>query len=171
MIDCPLCDHANIEGEDFCQECGQPLSDSHLKELPTEVERHLVRDRLDVLQPRQPITVAPETAVRDVLGMLIDRGIGCVLVVDGETLVGVFTERDALRRLAGRLDELGDLPVSQFMTASPQTLDVEAKVAFAVRSMDQGGYRHLPIVDDQNRPTGVISVRDILQYLTERMHR
>ncbi len=169
MIDCPLCDHPNIEGEDFCQECGQPLSDSHLKELPTAVERRLVRDRLEVLEPREPITVSPATAVRDVLTMLIDRGIGCVLVVDQDALVGVFTERDALRKLAGNLDQLGDLPVSQFMTPSPQTLDIEAKVAFAVRSMDQGGYRHLPIVDQEGKPTGVVSVRDILHYLSDKM--
>jgi CBS domain-containing protein len=57
------------------------------------------------------------------------------------------------------------------MTASPQTLDQDAKVAFAVQRMDLGGYRHIPIVDDEDRLVGTISVRDILAYLTEKMGR
>ena len=169
MIDCPLCDHPNIEGSDYCQECGQPLSDSHLQDPPTNVERRLIRDRIRVLNPPQAITVESHTPVRDVLQMLIDRGIGCVPVVDGGQLQGVFTERDALRKLAGKIDELGDQPVAEFMTPHPQTLDMDAKVAFAVRSMDQGGYRHLPIVDEDGKVVGVVSVRDILRYLTQHM--
>jgi CBS domain-containing protein len=59
--------------------------------------------------------------------------------------------------------------VEEFMTPNPQTLTPDAKIAFAIQRMDQGGYRHLPIVDAQGTPIGVISVRDILAYLTGTM--
>ena len=55
------------------------------------------------------------------------------------------------------------------MTTNPESLDRSAKVAFAVQRMDLGGFRHVPIVDEEKRLTGVISVRDILHYLTEKM--
>ena len=55
------------------------------------------------------------------------------------------------------------------MTADPQTLVEDARIVFAIHRMDLGGYRHLPIVDSQGRLRGVISVRDLLRYLTEKI--
>ena len=55
------------------------------------------------------------------------------------------------------------------MTLSPRTLVADAKVAFALKEMDLGGYRHIPIVDDESRLTGVVSIRDVLRYLTRKM--
>ena len=81
----------------------------------------------------------------------------------------IFSERDALLKLGTDAASLGDHPVSEFMTANPKTLRADAKIAFAVRHMDQGGFRHLPIVNDANEPVGVLSVRDILRYVAARM--
>ena len=80
-------------------------------------------------------------------------------------MAGIFSERDALVRLNVRATELGHLPVSQFMTPAPETIDEEAEIAFALQKMDVGGYRHLPVVDG-GRVTGIISIRDILQYIS-----
>ena len=91
------------------------------------------------------------------------------MVVENRKLVGIFTERDALLKLGTEAAALGDRPVSEFMTAHPQTLRLDAKIAFAVQRMDLGGFRHVPVVSKTNEPLGVISVRDILDYLTEKM--
>ena len=64
---------------------------------------------------------------------------------------------------------LGDRPVSGFMTAPPETLEPDAKVAFAVQRMAVGGYRHIPIVGGGGELGGIVSVRDILRYLTDKM--
>ena len=76
--------------------------------------------------------------------------------------VGVFSERDALLKLNTAAAELSNRPVSEFMTPKPQTLDTDARLAFAVQRMDMGAYRHLPIVDargdlafDQPRTVGL----------------
>lgn len=135
----------------------------------TDVERSLLSDRIAVLRPKKPVTVSKDTSVHEVLNLLTDHKIGCVVVTDNGHPVGIFSERDALVKLNSDISELRDHPVSEFMTPNPETLDVQAKVAFAVQRMDQGGYRHIPLVDEQGDLTGIISVRDILNYLTDRL--
>ena len=169
MIVCPYCSGENIEGVDLCDECGQPLSESHLAPPSNEVEQGLLQDRVSVLDPKTPLTVKPSTPVREVLNLMVERKIGCVVVADGPKPLGIFSERDALRKLNARAAELGSQPVSKFMTANPQTLVAHAKIAYAVQRMDLGGYRHLPIVDDEGKLLGIISARDIINYLTSKM--
>ena len=169
MIVCPHCATENIAGSDVCAQCGQSLSDLHLAEPASEVERGLMSDRVTDLSPNTPIVVAPDMRVGDVLKLLIEKHIGCVFVVENDAIVGVFSERNALFRIGADVPKYDDAPVSDFMTPNPRSLDHRAKIAFAVRMMDLGGYRHIPVVDEEGRPTGVISVRDILDYLAGKM--
>lgn len=171
MILCPLCEYSNIEGVDLCEQCGQPLDDTHLKSPRTTVELGLLADTIAALSPRAPITVTPQTPVRDVLNLLVQHQIGCVFIVDDERPIGVFSERDALLRLNTRAGELQAQPVSEFMTPGPKSLQQDTRLVFAVHQMELGGYRHLPIVDHDGRLRGVVSVRDILRYLTEKFVR
>ncbi|MDP6444899.1 MAG: CBS domain-containing protein [Pirellulaceae bacterium] len=169
MIDCPNCSSENIDGADACEQCGQSLSDLHLPTPATEVERALLTDRVGVLPPKEVIAVTPTTTVADALSLLVEKKIGCLVVVDDDETVGIFTEVDAVRKINDALDDLQDRPIGDFMTPNPQRLEAGAKIAFAVHRMDLGGYRHVPIVDANGRTTGVISARDILRYLSEKM--
>ncbi len=166
MIVCPDCGHENILGADECEECRQSLSQLSSSVPASDIERSLLKDSIHVLAPRRPLTVTPTTPIGDVLHILVDESIGCVLVVEDEQIVGIFSERDALMRLNVSATELMDKPVSQFMTPSPETLEESDKIAFALHKMDLGGYRHVPILAG-GKVTGVISIRDILRYLTE----
>jgi len=166
---CPYCGFSNIEGADHCERCGQALTDMHLPSPSSKVERSLLRDRVDVLNPKKPVTVSPDTPVSQVLQVLVENRIGCVIVTDAGRTVGIFSERDALLKVNTACGELADQPVSQFMTPNPQVLNSDAKIVFAVRAMSQGSYRHVPVVDYANRLTGIVSARDILRYLTARM--
>jgi CBS domain-containing protein len=166
---CPDCDFANTPGADTCEQCGHSLTGLHPPPPANSLELALVRDRIHLLQPKTPIVVEPSMAVRQVLKMMVEYRIGCVLVVKESRIVGVFTERDAILKLHHRHESLADQPVSEFMTPNAQTLDANAKIAFAVHRMDVGGYRHIPIVDEQHRPIGIVSVRDILRYFHEVM--
>ncbi len=168
MIDCPYCGTENIEGADYA-ECGQSLSDLHLPVPATELEESLLRDRLSALKPRTPLMLPQTTPLKQVLEFLINEKIGCVFLTDNDKLVGVFTERDAYRRLGVEAREKADHPISEFMTRGPASLTSDAKIAFAVRSMVQGGYRHVLMVDKEGRPEGVVSVRDIIKYLDQRL--
>lgn len=166
---CPWCGADNLDGVDDCAACGQSLSDAHLPDPPTVVEQGLLADHVPVLAPQTPVAAAADTPVRDVLRAMVDAGTGCVVVADGNRPVGIFSERDALMRLNTDAPAMGGRPVSDFMTAPPDTLAPDAKVAFAVQRMAVGGYRHIPIVGADGDLAGIVSVRDILRYLTERM--
>jgi CBS domain-containing protein len=166
---CPMCDFENIEGVDLCDRCGQPLDDSHELLPRNAVERGLLVDTVDCLSPKPPIVVESTATVQEVLRTMIQRRVGSVFVVNGESIAGVFTERDALIRLGVRAGEFAQEPISRFMTPNPRSLTGDARIAFAVHRMDLGGYRHVPIVDGQGRAVGVISVRDILRYLAEKI--
>jgi len=169
MIVCPFCNTENFEGVDLCDDCGQPLCDTALPPPSNEVEKGLLQDRVSVLSPKPPLTVKPSTPVADVLKLMVEQKIGCVVVTDGPKPLGIFSERDALRKLNVNAVAFGSQPVSNFMTPNPQTLVANAKIAYAVQRMDLGGYRHLPVVGDHGELLGIISARDIINYLTAKM--
>lgn len=166
MITCPLCGFDNIEGVDSCEQCGQSLSESHLLSPKNAAERGLLQDTVETIARHAPVVVEESVTVREVLKLLVEKQIGCVFVVDANhKVVGVFSERDAVIRVSTQLAELGDEPISKLMTADPQTLEADTRVAFAVHQMDIGGFRHLPIVTDDGTAQGVVSARDIVNYL------
>jgi len=168
MIACPYCGSDNTEGSDVCDDCQHSLTDLTHPEPKTPVEKGLLKDRIEILEPKTPLTVAPDTSIGDVLNQMIAASIGCVMIVDGDELLGIFSEYDAVRKVNSEAASMADRPISSLMTANPVTLEGKDKIAFALHKMHVGGYRHLPIMSD-GKLTGVISIRDILGYLTARM--
>lgn len=168
MIICPSCHAENIEGADECGECSQPLTEMGLRVPSSSVEADLLRDRIERLWPKTPSTVSPATTVGEVLKKMVSETIGCVMIVDEGQVIGIFSERDALMKLNVDAAKFMNRPISQFMTERPVTLETNDKIAFALHKMNLGGYRHLPILFN-GKLAGVISIRDILRYLTERI--
>src|SRR3954451_18467680 len=167
-IICPYCEAEIIEGADECDKCGEGLTHLSRRIPASSVEADLVRDRIERLWPKSPSTVTPDTTVGEVLKRMVDKRIGCVMIVDAGKLVGIFSERDALMKLNADAAKFLGRPISQFMTADPVTLETSDKIAYALHKMNVGGYRHMPILF-QGKLAGVISIRDILRYLTERI--
>jgi CBS domain-containing protein len=169
MILCPACGAENLDGADECDQCQLPLTQLSSPQASTAVERGLLKDRIEVLHPRPPITVSPETPVAEVLRQMVAENLGCAAIVDKDNhLLGLFTERDALMRLNVDAAKMADKPVRAVMTQNPTTLRSRDKIAFALHRMNVGGFRHIPILDDNDKLVGIISVRGILAYLTQR---
>jgi CBS domain-containing protein len=101
----------------------------------------------------------PGATVRDASRLMAANNIGSVLVIDGDRLVGIFTERDALRRVLGTDLDPDLTPLADVMTRDPDTIGPEESVCDAIRRMDEFGYRHLPVVE-RGRIVGLISTRD-----------
>jgi CBS domain-containing protein len=162
---CPACGHQNKPGSDACGNCMLSLAHLDAPDLHDRVERSLMTDPVTVLGPRPPVTVPLDADLGRVIRLMIDEGVGAVLVV-GPTgdLVGILTERDFLAKVAGE-PAVTTLPARDFMTPRPETVAPTDTLAFALGKMDAGGYRHLPIVSD-GKPIGVVSVRDILRHVT-----
>ena len=168
MINCPHCGTEVLEGADFCDECQHSLTDMSIPQPGTAVERGLMKDRIQTLNPKVPYTVTPDTTIGTVLQSMIDESIGCVMVVDDDHLLGIFSERDALLKLNSEVAQYVERPIRAFMTPEPITLESTDRIAFALHKMHVGGYRHVPVMTD-GKLTGVISIRDILNYLTEKI--
>ncbi len=168
MIACPYCGSDNTEGADVCNDCQHTLTDLDHPALATPVERGLMKDRIEALSPKAPLAVAPDTSIGEVLKQMITASIGCVMIVDGEKLLGIFSEYDAVHKINADAVQMADRPISSVMTPAPITLEAKDKIAFALHKMHVGGYRHLPVMTG-GKLTGVISIRDILGYLSERI--
>lgn len=112
-----------------------------------------------------PLCVAPDMSIREVLELLRARSRGCVLICREGKLVGIFTERDALRLMAAG-DNLERF-VEDVMIRQPVTVREGASVSEAIHKMSAGGYRRLPVVDQQDQPIGVLNVSGILHYFVE----
>jgi len=168
MINCPFCGAENLEGADVCDDCQHSLTDLSIPSPLTAVEEGLLEDQIEILAPKTPLTVSLGTSVGEVLKKMVDKSIGCVIVVDGDQVRGIFTERDALMRLGANVATYVEEPIESLMIPDPITLNARDKIAFALHKMHVGGYRHIPILSEE-KLVGVISIRDILNYLTERI--
>lgn len=130
------------------------------------VRRNLIQDTVSVLDSYLPIIVPQKACVADAVKKLQESGRGCVVVCDGETLKGIFTERDVLIKVFGE-NQKTDLPITQLMTPNPVTVRLQDSTAWVIKKMRKGGYRHIPVVDDQGRPIRIVSIKHIVQYLVE----
>ena len=115
--------------------------------------------------PDQPLAASVTENVGQVLQLLRAQRTGSVLICDGEKLVGILTERDALKLMASGADF--STPVRDVMSSEPTTIPSTATVSEAIRVMAEGGYRHLPIVDGDGKPTGVLAVHGIVHYMVD----
>lgn len=105
------------------------------------------------------ITVDPSASVAEAATVMGEHHAGSALVMDGDTLAGIFTERDIVRALGEHFDAAGH-PVSSWMTRNPVTITADAAVEDALERMHAGGFRHLPVMDG-DRVVGLVSMRDL----------
>jgi CBS domain-containing protein len=116
--------------------------------------------------PRRPtLTVNVSDSIGAAIRTMNENHGGCALVLQGGKLAGIITERDILRKVAGTGLDLEHTPTGKIMTANPDTLPSSASIAYALQKMSVEGYRHIPLVDDQGRPEGVVAVRDIVSWM------
>jgi len=113
------------------------------------------------------VAVTPETTIGQVARIMKEYRVGCVLVEDSGKLIGIFTERDILTKLVGTGYDPATVRVDGAMTRNPETLTPEDPIAFALQRMSVGGFRHVPLVDPSGRAVGILSVKDIVDYLAE----
>jgi CBS domain-containing protein len=131
-----------------------------------DLAKTLKIDSVSRLHPTQPLCMRPDQSVADAADLMRRERVGCLLICDGDQIVGIFTERDLLRRVLAEGKPL-TLSVADCMTPQPVVVHRKEPVGAAVRRMEEGGYRHLPVVDEAGRPLGILSVKRIVHYLVE----
>jgi len=149
---------------DSCEECGQDLRSLDIPSAKDGLQQVLVETPLREVGLLPPNIVAPGDSVLEAVRLMQKTRHGSVLVVENGKLVGIFTERDVLDRLAGEEVDLARLPVQVVMTPKPQYLGEDDALAFAVHRMAVGHYRHIPVLRD-GHPIGFVSIRGVLKFL------
>jgi CBS domain-containing protein len=113
---------------------------------------------------RDLLTVGPLVPLTEVAKRMVSRDVGAVLVMEGERLVGILTERDMLRAVAAGLDD--STLVNDRMTRDPDTLESDETTRQAATLMIHGGFRHLPIVEG-DEVVGMLSIRDLMRVVLD----
>lgn len=163
---CPACGFENLIGADICENCGADIAGRDIPQQAQAFHGQLLGEHLDDLGAPPPLLVPAETPVDAVIARMQDAQVDCVLVMTGDRLVGIFTDRDAVLKAAGK--RLDDRLVREFMTPDPVVLRHDDPIAVAIHKMAVGGFRHIPIVED-GRPTGVVTARDVFHHLARTM--
>ena len=131
-----------------------------------ELAKNLKIDSVSRLHPTPPLQIAPRQPVAEAVALMRQERVGCLLVCEGDRVVGIFTERDLMRRVLAAGKPL-TVPIAECMTRHPVSVHRKEPIGAAVRRMEEGGYRHLPVVDEGGRVVGVLSVKRIVHYLVE----
>jgi CBS domain-containing protein len=131
-----------------------------------ELSRNLKVDSVSRLEPAPPRAIDSSGTAADAVAAMREWSTGCLLVTESGRLVGIFTDRDLLTRVLAPGRPL-DTPLRECMTPKPVTVEPKDSVRTAIKRMQKGGYRHLPVVGEDGRPVGVLSARRVVHYLVE----
>jgi CBS domain-containing protein len=129
----------------------------------------VLQRRMRELLPALPPAVAlgQRATVREALKIMREKQLSCVLVVEQGQLVGVLTERDVVTTVAGTPLDVDRVPLRDVMRPDPDCLRLDDTLVNALHQMYLGEYRHVPVVDEQGRPTALVSMQAIVGALVE----
>jgi CBS domain-containing protein len=131
-----------------------------------DLARNLKVESVSRLQPAPALQVRPSQTVAEAIALMREQRTGCVLICEQGQLVGIFTERDLMRRVLATGKPL-TLTLAEVMTPAPVVVQTKQAIGVAIHQMQEGGYRHLPVVDELGKPVGMLSVKRIIRYLVE----
>ena len=147
--------------EDERQTGDERVRDQHFAEI-------ILSETLSQLSDVHPLTtVAPDDTVSTAVESMISNRVGCILIMDGDKVLGLFSERDVLLKVVARGLDAATLAVSEVMTPDPECLQHDDEIAYALNKMAVGGYRHVPVLKDDGIPETVVSMRDIVNYIVQ----
>lgn len=168
---CPTCGHDNLPGEDHCAECHTDLRHEDVFNPKNGFQRDILENTLEILCTHPPTTVSESTPIREVINLMRTKNVGSVVVGTQAPFAGIFTERDALYKVAGKDVDIDQTTVGELMTREPVTLSVDKPIAAALHAMSVGEFRHLPLVKD-GQLREILAIHDILKFLhTEMTHQ
>jgi CBS domain-containing protein len=121
---------------------------------------------------REVVTIAPSASLASAVGLLVEKRIGAVLILDADRrVVGILSERDVVRALAERGAGALEEPVSQTMTRKVSTCNENESVFNIMERMTEGRSRHVPVVDQGELVVGIVSIGDVVKHRLHEMER
>ena len=113
---------------------------------------------------RSLLTISADATLGEAAARMTERAVGAVVVLEGEAIAAILTERDVMRAVAAGKD--GSEPVSEWMTRHPDTIEPTDTMDHAALLMIHGGFRHLPVVES-GKLVGIVSIRDLMRVVLD----
>ncbi|MEO1984672.1 MAG: CBS domain-containing protein [Fuerstiella sp.] len=129
----------------------------------TEIIRGTIRE-LPELRERT-VSLGRTGTVADALNLMVEHRTGAVLIMEDGKLYGLFTERDVITRIFAQGRAPADTTITDAMTLDPECLSYEHEIVFALNKMTVGGFRHVPILNDDGVPVAVLSMRHLVEHI------
>lgn len=134
-----------------------------------DVGRAIMETRIEELRFPPAVVLPSDATVAKAIELMRKKKVGAVVVVakgKKRKVAGIFTERDLLARVLDRRG-YGRLALAKVMTPAPETLRPKDRLAYALNRMSAGRFRHVPLVDDAGKPVGMLSIRDVIDFVVE----
>ena len=113
------------------------------------------------------ITIDLNVSIGDAVDLMQEKKIGSVVITKKGKLTGIFTERDVLLKVIGKLKDWKERPIYEVMTSHPQSLRASDEIAYVLNNMHVGGYRHVPITNENQEPVSMISIKDVVTWILD----
>ena len=156
----------------FLEELEEALDQSSKTSCATQalVDTNFLARSISVLNFSEPLVCALAEPLSEACEKLRNFSVGCLIVEDEDGRIqGVFSERDFMARVFNQGQNLTEIPISKVMTEKPTTVLPDDTVAHCLSLMSLGGFRHLPVVDTENVPVGILSMQDVVRGISERI--
>jgi CBS domain-containing protein len=151
------------------QEYQDPLENYEPKTYKDPLEQSLAEETVEAIEAQPFVSASPDAPVSDVIGKLVDLNVACVLIEEQGKLIGVFSERDALNKVALEYEDVKNRPVRDFMSPNPIYVYESDSSSAALSVMAATGYRHVPVVNLDEKLVGIVSPNRVADFLTSHL--
>jgi len=171
---CPSCGFSNIEGVDRCGQCFHSMM---LRELPAPHKDDHFQQALmtapvsELITGKDLIVADTEDSVKRIVEVFQKKQKNCVLVYHAKKLVGIISNRDLIRKVAGLHKDLAAVKAKDVMTPNPETVRPEDPISFIVNKMAMGGFRHVPVLAPNGAPISIVNIHDVMHFLSSRQKK
>ena len=145
-----------------------PLENYDPKTYDDPLEKAIAEETVSAIKHQPQATIDPSASVASAIHKLAAGHVACLLVAEDDRLVGVFTDREVLNKVATDQDAM-EKPVGEYMTSDPVFVYEDDPAAAALCVMAVSGYRHVPVVDNDLRIKGIISPKRVTEFLSQHL--
>ena len=136
-----------------------------LSEGPPALSAEAFHRPIEQLFSKDALCVDVSVTVGEAVALMREKRYGAIVVTRDGKLDGIFTERDLLVKVVGVIPDFESAPITDVMTPDPSALRQEDPIVHVAQHMHRGGYRHVPIVDEQDVPVSIVSIKDVMRYI------
>jgi len=165
---CPSCGFENIAGSERCEQCLHSM-------VVHKIEKAVSEDRYqnallnapvsEMVTGKDLLVAAPSDTIAKIVEIFQKKAKSCVLVYEKKKMVGIISNRDLIRRVAGIHQDLKKVKVKEVMTANPEYVGLKDPISFVVNKMAMGGFRHVPVIAPDGSPISIVNIHDVMHYL------